>query len=191
MPPSRVENHSRHRRLGRRRPGSVGHQARLLARARPSWRSRAPPRRRRARTRRRSGPRRPRESGRTARESRRARTRRAGSPGPRRAPRRGAGGRTRSRPRRARGSAGPRQDARVARDLSRDDDLLLVAARERRRRRLRAAAADVELLQEPLRPARSDRSGKSQPHRRVRAPSRKSWSAMFSASVKSSTSPRS
>ena len=60
-----------------------------------------------------------------------ARARRAGSRGPRRAPRRAGGGRTRSRRRRGRASAAPRQHLRVAVDLARDDDLLLVAARER------------------------------------------------------------
>ena len=41
------------------------------------------------------------------------------------------------------------QHLRVARDLARDDDLLLVAAGEAARARLRAAAAHVELLDQP------------------------------------------
>ena len=43
------------------------------------------------------------------------------------------------------------EHARVALDLARDDHLLLVAAGERARRRQRAAAADVELLDQPPR----------------------------------------
>ena len=44
------------------------------------------------------------------------------------------------------------QHARVAVDLAGEDDLLLVATRERAGARLRAAAAHVELLDEPRRP---------------------------------------
>ena len=44
------------------------------------------------------------------------------------------------------------QHLRVAIDLAREHDLLLIAAREATGERLRAAAADVELLQQPPRP---------------------------------------
>ena len=43
------------------------------------------------------------------------------------------------------------QHLRVARDLARGDDLLLVAAREAARARQRAAAAHVELPDQPAR----------------------------------------
>src|SRR3954464_292472 len=53
------------------------------------------------------------------------------------------------------------QDARVAADLAREHDLLLVSARERRGACARAAAADVELLQQP--PRARDQAAREEP----------------------------
>ncbi len=173
------------------RPGRGGSVIRpLLRSARRSWRSRAPPRRRPACTRPRSCPRRRRGYGRRARGSPRARRRRAGSPGPRRAPRRAGGGRTRSRRRRARASAGPRR-GRVGRGRPRGRSTTFCWFPPE------SEAAGV--CGPPPRTSNSLRSrrarsirrrGKSHPNFDSGA-LRKSCRARFSASEKSSTSPRS
>ena len=116
----------------------------------------------------------------------RARATRAGSRGPCHAPRRGDGGRTRSRRRRGRASAAPRSDAGVAADLARRTTFCWLPPESARPGR-RAAAAHVELAQQPPRP-RDEAPGRAS--RSASSASAKSWGAMFSARVKSRMRPR-
>ena len=81
------------------------------------------------------------------------------------------------------------QHPRVALDLAREDDLLLVAARERRPRGVCGPPPRTSNSWIRRRARSTSRRGKSQP-KRESGGWRKSWSAMFSASVNSSTRPR-